>query len=82
MKDIELSDNILEIYEKIRTNINYILNGRNLNQLSDKELILLKELYIIINTRLKDRVQLKKKQISVTKEKISNIIENMKKNVT
>ena len=52
MKDISVSDNILEIKENIDNNINYILNGRKIDELSDRELMLLKELYIVINSQL------------------------------
>lgn len=79
MKDIEMSDSMLEINEKVETNIDYILKGRKLEQLSDKELVLLKKLYTIINTKLTDRAELKKEQISNIKEEIRNIIENAKK---
>lgn len=78
MKDISVSDNILEIKENIDNNINYILNGRKIDELSDRELMLLKELYIVINSQLKDRVELKKENISCLKERINNIIKNRK----
>ena len=78
MNNISVSDNILEIKEKIDNNINYILKGRKLDELSDRELMLLKELYVIINSQLKDRVELKKENISCLKERINNIIKNRK----
>ena len=78
MNNISVSDNILEIKENIDNNINYILKGRKLDELSDRELMLLKELYVIINSQLKDRAQLKKENISCLKERINNIIKNRK----
>lgn len=78
MNNISVSDNILEIKENIDNNINYILKGRKLDELSDRELMLLKELYVIINSQLKDRVKLKKENISCLKERINNIIKNRK----
>lgn len=78
MNNISVSDNILEIKENIDNNINYILKGRKLDELSDRELMLLKELYVIINSQLKDRVELKKENISCLKERINNIIKNRK----
>lgn len=79
MKDISVSDNILEIKENIDNNINYILKGRKLDELSDRELMLLKELYIVINSQLQNRVEIKKEEILRLKERINNIIK--KKNV-
>ncbi len=79
MKDISVSDNILEIKENIDNNINYILNGRKIDELSDRELMLLKELYIVINSQLQNRVEIKKEEILRLKERINNIIK--KKNV-
>lgn len=78
MNNISVSDNILEIKENIDNNINYILKGRKLDELSDRELMLLKELYVIINSQLKDRVELKKENISCLKERINNIIKSRK----
>ena len=78
MNNISVSDNILEIKENIDNNINYILKGRKLDELSDRELMLLKELYVIINSQLKDRVELKKENITCLKERINNIIKNRK----
>ena len=46
MKDISILDNIFEIEENIKSNLNYIIKGRRLDELSDEELILLKELYL------------------------------------
>lgn len=74
MKDISVSDNILEIKENIDNNINYILNGRKIDELSDRELMLLKELYIVINSQLQNRVEIKKEEILRLKERINNII--------
>lgn len=74
MKDISVSDNILEIKENIDNNINYILKGRKLDELSDRELMLLKELYIVINSQLQNRVEIKKEEILRLKERINNII--------
>ena len=81
MNNISVSDNILEIKENIDNNINYILKGRKLDELSDRELMLLKELYVIINSQLKDRVELKKENISCLKERINNIIKKEKCNL-
>ena len=78
MNNISVSDNILEIRENIDNNINYILKGRKLDELSDRELMLLKELYVIINSQLKDRAELKKENISHLKERINNIIKSRK----
>ena len=74
MKDISVSDNILEIKENIDNNINYILNGRKIDELSDRELMLLKELYIVINSQLQNRVEIKKEEILRLKERINNKI--------
>ena len=74
MKDISVSDNILEIKENIDNNINYILNGRKIDELSDRELMLLKELYVVINSQLQNRVEIKKEGILRLKERINNII--------
>lgn len=79
MNNISVSDNILEIKENIDNNINYILNGRKIDELSDRELMLLKELYIVINSQLQNRVEIKKEEILRLKERINNIIK--KKNV-
>ncbi len=78
MKDISVSDNILEIKENIDNNINYILNGRKIDELSDRELMLLKELYIVINSQLQNRVEIKKEKILRLKERINNIIRKEK----
>ncbi len=78
MKDISVSDNILEIKENIDNNINYILNGRKIDELSDRELMLLKELYIVINSQLQNRVEIKKEEILRLKERINNIIRKEK----
>lgn len=74
MNNISVSDNILEIKENIDNNINYILKGRKLDELSDRELMLLKELYIVINSQLQNRVEIKKEEILRLKERINNII--------
>ena len=79
MNNISVSDNILEIKENIDNNINYILNGRKIDELSDRELMLLKELYIVINSQLQNRKKKKKEEILRLKERINNIIK--KKNV-
>lgn len=76
MKDISILDNIFEIEENIKSNLNYIIKGRRQNELSDEELILLKELYLLINKQLENRIEFKKKKISDIREKISNIIYN------
>ncbi len=76
MKDISILDNIFEIEENIKSNLNYIIKGRRLDELSDEELILLKELYLLINKQLENRIEFKKKKISDIREKISNIIYN------
>lgn len=76
MKDISILDNIFEIEENIKSNLNYIIKGRRLYELSDEELILLKELYLLINKQLENRIEFKKKKISDIREKISNIIYN------
>lgn len=78
MKDISVSDNILEIKENIDNNINYILNGRKIDELSDRELMLLKELYVVINSQLQNRVEIKKEEILRLKERINNIIRKEK----
>ena len=78
MKDISVSDNILEIKENIDNNINYILNGRKIDELSDRELMLLKELYIVINSQHQNRVKIKKEEILRLKERINNIIRKEK----
>ena len=78
MKDISVSDNILEIKETIDNNINYILNGSKIHELSDRELMLLKELYIVINSQLQNRVEIKKEEILRLKERINNIIRKEK----
>ena len=78
MNNISVSDNILEIKENIDNNINYILKGRKLDELSDRELMLLKELYIVINSQLQNRVEIKKEEILRLKERINNIIRKEK----
>ena len=78
MKDISVSDNILEIKENIDNNINYILNGRKIDELLDRELMLLKELYVVINSQLQNRVEIKKEEILRLKERINNIIRKEK----
>lgn len=78
MNNISVSDNILEIKENIDNNINYILNGRKIDELSDRELMLLKELYIVINSQLQNRVEIKKEEILRLKERINNIIRKEK----
>ena len=78
MKNKSISDNILEIKENIDNNINYILNGRKIDELSDRELMLLKELYIVINSQLQNRVEIKKEEILRLKERINNIIRKEK----
>ena len=78
MNNISVSDNILEIKENIDNNINYILKGRKLDELSDRELMLLKELYIVINSQLQNRVEIKKEKILRLKERINNIIRKEK----
>ena len=59
MKDISILDNIFEIEENIKSNLNYIIKGRRLDELSDEELILLKELYLLINKQLENRIEFK-----------------------
>ena len=78
MNNISVSENILEIKENIDNNINYILNGRKIDELSDRELMLLKELYIVINSQLQNRVEIKKEEILRLKERINNIIRKEK----
>ena len=64
--------------ENIDNNIKYILNGRKIDELSDRELMLLKELYIVINSQLQNRVEIKKEEILRLKERINNIIRKEK----
>ena len=79
MKDIQVTDNILEIDSRVKTKINDILKGREIDELSDEELVLLKNEYENINRILEDRAQLKQEKIASIKKEIQDIIATIKK---
>lgn len=79
MKDIQVTDNILEIDSRVKTKINDILKGREIDELSDEELVLLKNEYENINRILEDRVQFKQEKIASIKKEIQDIIATIKK---
>lgn len=79
MKDIQVTDNILEIDSRVKTKINDILKGREIDELSDEELVLLKNEYENINRILENRAQFKQEKIASIKKEIQDIIATIKK---